>query len=132
LDEQGNFIPRPPSRLEPAEPREPPEPSAEPAPEPQTDKIAREYPIPGKPYVIHKGDSIASITKAANVFGQLVTIREIMKANPGLDPTRLLVGQRIMIPGGEADGNNAPAPDGSTPAPGAESAPDAPGVPLPP
>ena len=57
---------------------------------------------------------------------------EILKANPGLDPARLLIGQKILIPGVKADGDTAPAPDGSTPAPNTESPLDAPAGPLPP
>jgi LysM repeat protein len=131
LDEQGKVIPRKPSHPESMQPPAPPESSAEQAPETQADEVAREYPIPGKPYVIHAGDSLASIAHAASVFGQLITVGEILKANPGLNPTKLRVGARIMIPGAEADSNTAPAPDGSTPAPGNESAPDAPAAPAP-
>jgi LysM repeat protein len=65
------------------------------------------------------------------VFGQLITVGEILKANPGLDAARLLVGQKIMIPEDKADGITAPLPDGSVPAPNNESAPDAPAGPAP-
>ena len=126
LDEQGKVIPRPPSRLESMPPPALPEPSAEQASETQADEVARDYPFPGKLYVIHKGDSLAAIAQAASVFGQLITVGEILKANPGLDAARLLVGQKILIPEGNANGSTAPPPDGSTPAPGNENAPDAP------
>ena len=131
LDEQGQVIPRPPSRLESMPPPALPEPSAEQAPETQVDEVARDYPILGKRYVIHKGDSLASIAHAASVFGQLITVGEILKANPGLDASRLLVGQKILIPEDKASGSAVPASDGSTPAPGNESVPDAPAGPPP-
>ena len=131
LDEQGKVIPRPPSRLESMPPPALPEPSAEQAPETQADEVARDYPILGKRYVIHKGDSLASIAHAASVFGQLITVGEILKANPGLDASRLLVGQKILIPEDKASGSAVPASDGSTPAPGNESVPDAPAGPPP-
>jgi tetratricopeptide (TPR) repeat protein len=131
LDEQGKVIPRPPSHLESMPPPALAEPSAEQAPEIQADEVARDYPIPGKFYVIHKGDSLVSIAQAACVFGPLITVGEILKANPGFDAARLLVGQKILIPEGNANGSTAPAPDGSTPAPGNESVPDAPAGPAP-
>jgi tetratricopeptide (TPR) repeat protein len=132
LDEQSNVIPRKSSRLESIQPPALPEPSVGPPSETELDGFARDYPIPGKSYVIHRGDSLASIAHAANVFGQLITVGEILKANPGLDPARLLIGQKILIPGVKADGDTAPAPDGSTPAPNTESPLDAPAGPLPP
>ena len=131
LDERGKVIPRPPSRLESMKPPALPDSSAEPAPETEADEDAREYPIPGKSYVIHAGDSLASIAQAANVFKQPITIGEILKANPGLDAARLLIGQKILIPGAKGSESTAPAPDGSTPAPTNEGAPDAPASPAP-
>jgi LysM repeat protein len=44
-------------------------------------------------YVIKSGDSFAKI---APQFG--VTVAEIVAANPGVDPRRLKVGQKIIIP----------------------------------
>jgi LysM repeat protein len=131
LDEQGNIMPRTPPRLESVKPPPLPKSSAEQPSETVPDEVAREYPIPGQPYVIHAGDSLASIAHAANVFGHLITARAILEANPGLNASRLLVGQKILIPGGKPTGDTAPAPDGSTPAPGKESAPDATTVPAP-
>ena len=95
------------------------------------DEVAREYPIPGQPYVIHAGDSLASIAHAANIFGHLITARAILKANPGLDGSRLLIGQKILIPGEKDNESTTPTPDGSTPAPGNEGAPDTPATPAP-
>jgi LysM repeat protein len=98
----------------------------------EADGLAHEYPISGQPYIIHPGDSLASIAKAANVFGQLISVPEILRANPGLDAARLLIGQKIQIPGSMNNGGTAPAPDGSPPAPDMESPPESPAGPLPP
>jgi hypothetical protein len=126
LDEQGNLIPRKSSHLDSMPPPALPEPAVEQPPDTEADEAAREYPIPGKPYMVHKGDGLAKIAQAASVFGPLITVELILKANPGLDAARLLVGQKILIPEGNANGSTAAPPDGSTPAPGNENAPDAP------
>ena len=131
LDEQGNVIPRKRSRLESMESPDLPEPTMEQPPDAEPDEVVREYPIPGKSYVIHAGDTLASVAHAANVFGQSITLEAILKANPGLEANRLKVGQRILIPGAQADGDPAPAPDGPTPVPSKESAPEAPAGPAP-
>ncbi len=44
-------------------------------------------------YVVHRGDSLAMIAQAAGV-----TVKQIVESNPGLEPARLKVGQRILIP----------------------------------
>jgi LysM repeat protein len=131
LDERGKVIPRPPSRLESMKPPALPEPYAEQPTGTEAEEVTSEYPIPGKSYVIHAGDSLASIAQAASVFGQIMTVGEILKANPGLDAARLLIGQKILIPGSNGNESPAPAPDGSTPVPNTESAPDAPAGPPP-
>ena len=51
-------------------------------------------PCTGQIYVVQAGDTIFSI---AQRFG--VTVDAIIAANPGIDPNRLVVGQRICIPG---------------------------------
>jgi len=78
LDEQGSFVPRPLSRRESMQPPPLPEPATEQAPETEPDQVAREYPIPGKFYLIHLGDSLAGIAKAADVFGQPITVEAIL------------------------------------------------------
>jgi LysM repeat protein len=99
LDEQGKLIPREPSRLESMEPPRLPDRSSEQPSVTEADKVARAYPIPGKSYMIHSGDTLAHIAQAAGVLGQPVTVQEILTANPGLDASRLRVGQKIIIPG---------------------------------
>ena len=56
----------------------------------------------GYDYTIRKGDTILAIVKAYRDQGVKVTTDQILKANPGLDPKSLKVGQKIFIP--------APAP----------------------
>ena len=50
-------------------------------------------PCTGQIYVVQAGDTIFSI---AQRFG--VTVDAIIAANPGIDPNRLVIGQRICIP----------------------------------
>jgi hypothetical protein len=131
LDEQGNLIPRKPSHLDSMPTPALPAPSAAEPSDAAADEVARDYPIPGKPYVIHAGDSLASIAQAASVFGQLITVGVILKANPGLDAARLLIGQKILISGGEADSSPAPATQEPSPETNDKGAPEAPPDPPP-
>ncbi len=71
-----------------------------PAPAPET--AATEY-------VVVKGDSFSKIAKK---FG--VTVKAVEAANPGVEPTKLKVGQKISIPAASA-GAAAPAPAGMAP-----------------
>lgn len=52
----------------------------------------------GYDYTIRKGDTILAIVKAYRDQGVKVTTDQILKANPGLDPKSLKVGQKIFIP----------------------------------
>ena len=54
-------------------------------------------PAPNREYVVIKGDSFYSIGKK---FG--VSANAIAKANPGIDPTRLKVGDKLQIPSASA------------------------------
>lgn len=60
------------------------------------------------PYIIQAGDTLYSIARR---FG--TTVDAILTANPGKDPNRLRIGQRICVPGapGEAPGPG-PCPGG--------------------
>jgi LysM repeat protein len=53
----------------------------------------------GYDYEIHKGDTLSAVAKAYREQGIKVTADEILKANPGLDPKTMKVGQKIFIPG---------------------------------
>jgi LysM repeat protein len=54
--------------------------------------------VPHYEYEIKAGDTIGLIAKAYTAQGIKVTTREILKANPGLNPNALKVGQKIIIP----------------------------------
>lgn len=66
----------------------------------------------GDSYVIKSGDTLERI--AQRTLGDGGKWRDIAKLNPGLDPTRLMVGQKITLPQGAQQAAPAPAP---TPAP---------------
>lgn len=79
----------------------------------------------GGQYVVEKGDSPATIAKKLGV-----KTKDLLDANPGLDPKKLQIGQKLNVPGGAA----APAATtGGVPAPaaGAGALPPAPTVPSP-
>ena len=84
-----------------------------PAPEPETvdqpvedlsvqsasnEKADLVYPTPGHSYVIQVGDTLEDIAHATSEWGETVSVDDIVDANPGLDGTRLRVGQRLLIP----------------------------------
>ena len=48
------------------------------------------------------GDSLGAIAKAYRDQGVKVTTKDILNANPGLDPTKLYVGKKIFIPDPDA------------------------------
>lgn len=71
-------------------PRPRPAPEATAAPPDPTQPVAQ--------YVVKQGDNLSLIAQACKEKGTKVTVAEILKANPGLDPKRLKVGQTIYIP----------------------------------
>lgn len=60
-------------------------------------------------YVVKSGDTLSEISLA--VLGTSKRWKEIVDANPGLDPQRMVVGARLKMPGGAkvASGDSAPA-----------------------
>ena len=72
--------------------------SAPPSPPPDTtsqgggDKTGFEY-------VVQQGDTLGKIVKGCREKNVMVTTDQILKANPGLVPEKLRVGQKIFIPG---------------------------------
>lgn len=50
------------------------------------------------PYTVQSGDTLDAIIQAYKEKGIKVTVAQIVKANPGLKPERLRVGQQIFIP----------------------------------
>ena len=57
------------------------------------------YPVPGRIYCIHYGDTLTRIARAASIFGDPVTVQQLMDANPDVIPRKLHVGQLLAIPG---------------------------------
>jgi len=55
-------------------------------------------PQKGYDYVVRNGDTFSVIAKAYRDQGIKVTADQILKANPGLDPKNLKVGQKLFIP----------------------------------
>jgi len=49
-------------------------------------------------YTIQSGNTLSAIAKAYQAKGIKVTVKEILAANPGLNPGSLYVGQKIFIP----------------------------------
>lgn len=107
LDENGRPIPQSPMAA-PLSPEAPetagPEPAFPPDMETQADPLEPEglnqfaSLAGGIQYVLHKGDSLASIAAASTAAGNPLTVREILSANPELNAARLKVGQVIIIP----------------------------------
>lgn len=52
----------------------------------------------GFEYTIEAGNTLSAIAAAYQAQGYKVTVDDILKANPGLDPNRLQLGQVIIIP----------------------------------
>jgi nucleoid-associated protein YgaU len=52
----------------------------------------------GHYYVIKDGDRLSDIVKAYRAQGVKVTTTQILKANPGLDPNKIISGKKIFIP----------------------------------
>ena len=52
----------------------------------------------GYEYVVQSGDTISAIVQAYRDQGVKVTVDDVLKANDGLKPTTLKVGQKIFIP----------------------------------
>lgn len=50
------------------------------------------------PYVIKKGDTLDAIVLAYKEKNIKVTVDQILKANPGLKPEKMYIGQKIWIP----------------------------------
>jgi LysM repeat protein len=87
-----------------------------PAPAPVSSLVSTPEPLPPsnvmpqgatgetKEYAIVKGDTLSKIAKAHGT-----TVGAISKANPKLDPAKLKIGQKIMIPAGAPAASTGPA-----------------------
>ena len=77
-------------------------PSRPPSHRPPESPVGSGSPEKGYEYVIQSGDTVSTIALAYREKGVKITSDQILKANPGLKPNSLRVGQKIFIP--------APAP----------------------
>jgi len=59
----------------------------------------------GTEYVVVKGDTLAKIAKAHGV-----TVKALQNANPNVQPTKLKVGDKLIVPAGSAPAAGAAAP----------------------
>jgi len=69
----------------------------------------------GDTYTIKSGDTLEKV--AQKLLGDGSKWQDIAKLNPGVDPTRLMVGQKITVPKGAAKPAPAPALPAPAPAP---------------
>ena len=60
--------------------------------------ISEEFPLPGKGYYLHLGDTLAKVAEAASRSVGRIDLTNILAANPGLAVTNLEVGRLIVIP----------------------------------
>ena len=77
---------------------------AAPAPAPRARPVVDDTPPANGPqkgfeHVIQKGDSLSLIVQAYKDKGVKTSTTEILKANPGLNANKLIVGHKIFIPG---------------------------------
>jgi LysM repeat protein len=79
------------AKIERAPVRAPAHPPAADPPPPKRDEKGYEY-------TVAAGDSLSLIVEAYKQQGVKTSISEILKANPGLNPNRLLPKQKIFIP----------------------------------
>ena len=74
-----------------------------PAPEPSPRKVATPEPVQTTPqkgyeYTIREHDTLGSVVAAYQQSGVKVTLDQVLRANPGLRPKSLRVGQTVFIP----------------------------------
>jgi len=56
----------------------------------------------GYDYEVKSGDTVGGIARKYQKQGVKVTVSQILKANPGLNPNALYVGKKIFIPDANA------------------------------
>ena len=69
---------------------------------PPDDTAAAGTPQTGHYYIVQAGNTLPAIAKAYRDQGVKVTTAQIIKANPNIDPNKILVGQKIFIPDANA------------------------------
>lgn len=73
---------------------------------PKPESIEGSTPVPTTPekgfeHVVASGDTLSTIAQAYKEKGIKVTVDQILKANPGLVPEKMKVGQKLFIPAPE-------------------------------
>ncbi|HXR03383.1 MAG TPA: LysM peptidoglycan-binding domain-containing protein [Verrucomicrobiae bacterium] len=68
------------------------------APPPTDNPTPASGPQNGFYYEIKSGNTLVAIAKAYSDQGHKVSVKQILDANPGLDPKNLIVGKKIFIP----------------------------------
>ena len=78
----------------------PPPPKSKPTVSPNDgpNSDASSVPSKGYEYVVKEGDTLSKIVQAYRDNNIKVSTEQILKANPGLKPERMKVGQKIFIP----------------------------------
>jgi LysM repeat protein len=76
------------------------QPDVQPQPEPQP--VTAE---PGREYVVAKGDSFSTIAKKAHV-----SVKAIEQANPGVNSSKLKIGQKLQVPASGATTSTLSSP----------------------
>lgn len=78
----------------------PPAPRSKPAAAASDNPASEKPAIPDKgyEYVVKRGDTLSIIVQAYRDNNIKITTEQILKANPGLKPEKLKVGQKIFIP----------------------------------
>jgi outer membrane murein-binding lipoprotein Lpp/phage tail protein X len=69
----------------------------DPVPAPETAKPSGPA-LKGYEHVVKKDETVAAIVAAYQQNGVKVTVSQVLKANPGINPNRIRVGQKIFIP----------------------------------
>ncbi len=73
-----------------------PGPAASPAPQPVTPAAAMTYASGSRTHIVNRGDTLWSIARRNYGSGRMW--HQIADANPGVDPHRLRIGQRLVVP----------------------------------
>ena len=55
-------------------------------------------PMQGYEYIIHSGDTLMAVVRAYNAAGLNISLQDLLDANPGIEPTKLMVGRIIFVP----------------------------------
>lgn len=86
---------------------------------------AEDYPVPGKSYLVHAGDTLFHIAQIVSANGQPMTVANIVQFNHGFTADRIRAGRVIDIPGPDSLLNEMPPPVQESSNPAIKNQPDA-------